>query len=45
MVNSANPALFGNYMASMFATSAFNGGTLLSDLQTALQPQLAPPHH
>ena len=45
VVNSANPALFGNYMASMFATSAFNGGTLLSDLQTALQPQLAPSHH
>ena len=45
VVNSANAALFGNYMASMFATSAFNGGTLSSDLQTALQPQLAPPHH
>jgi hypothetical protein len=45
VVNSANAALFGNYMASMFATSAFNGGTLSSDLNTALQPQLAPPHH
>ena len=45
VVNSANAALFGNYMASMFATSAFNGGTLSSDLHTALQPQLAPPHH
>ena len=45
VVNSADPALFANYIASMFATSAFNGGTLSSDLQTALQPQLAPPHH
>jgi fibronectin-binding autotransporter adhesin len=45
VVNSVNATLFGNYMASMFATSAFNGGTLSSDLQTALEPQLAPPHH
>ncbi len=43
-VQSANIALLGNYMASMFATSAFNGGSVTSDTQTPQHTLLTHPH-
>ncbi len=40
----ASIALFTNYMASMFATSAVHGGALSSDTQTSQQQLLTHPH-
>ena len=43
-IQSANIALLGNYMASMFVTSAVHGGTLITDTQTPQQSLLTHPH-
>ncbi len=40
----ANIALLGNYMASMFATSAVHGSALTTETQTSQQPLLTHPH-
>jgi hypothetical protein len=40
----ANIALLGNYMASMFVTSAMHGSTLTVETQPPQQPLLTHPH-